>query len=152
MNNYMINNKTKYLFVLFLYFAATAFSQSERYTKGAENGYTWIRMEDPNQFYSTSKESYLSSILEKFRLTGERYPETESLGCREDIEKLFSQGMSDEISLEDIVNEIDKFYSISDNMIIPIIFAYCHSVKKFAGASIEELNDYKKQILLFCNE
>jgi hypothetical protein len=143
---------TKYLFVLLLIFAANAFPQSERYTKGAENGYTWIRMEDPNQFYSTSKESYLSSILERFRLTGEKYPEIESLSCREDMEKLFSEGKSDEISLEDIVNEIDKFYSSNDNMIIPIIFAYCYSIKKYAGASIEDLTDYSKQILLFCSE
>jgi hypothetical protein len=68
------------------------------------------------------------------------------------MEKLFSEGKSDEISLEDIVNEIDKFYSSNDNMIIPIIFAYCYSIKKYAGASIEELTDYKKQILLFCIE
>jgi hypothetical protein len=143
---------TKYLFVLLLIFAANAFPQSERYTKGAENGYTWIRMEDPNQFYSTSKESYLSSILERFRLTGEKYPEIESLSCREDMEKLFSEGKSDEISLDDIVKEIDGFYSNSDNMIVPIIFAYCYSIKKFAGASAKELNVYKEEVILFCNE
>ena len=152
MNNNVINKSIKYLFVPFLIFTATVLSQSQRYTKGAENGYTWIRMEDPNQFYSTSKETYLSSILERFRLTGEKYPEIESLSCSDDMQKLFSEGKSEEISLEDIVNEIDVFYSISDNMTIPIIFAYCHSVKKFAGASIEELNDYRKQVLLFCNE
>lgn len=148
----MIIKVTGYLTVLIYFFAANAFPQSERYTKGAENGYTWIRMEDPNQFYSTSKESYLSSILERFRLTGERYPEIESLGCREDIEKLFSEGKSDVIALEDIVAEIDKFYSRSDNMIIPIIFAYCYSIKKFAGASAKELNAYKEEVILFCKE
>jgi hypothetical protein len=140
------------LFALLLIIAVNAFPQSERYTKGAENGYTWIRMEDPNQFYSTSKESYLSSILERIRLTGERYPEIESLSCKEDMEKLFIEGKSDEISLEDIVYEIDKFYSIGDNMIVPIIFAYCYSIKKFAGASIKELSHYRKKILLFCSE
>lgn len=142
----------KYLFLLAFILSINIFPQTERYTKGAENGYTWIRMEDPNQFYSTSKETYLSSILERFRLTGEKYPEIESLSCSDDMQKLFSEGKSEEISLEDIVNEIDEFYSISDNMTIPIIFAYCHSIKKFAGASIEELNDYRKQVLLFCNE
>lgn len=142
----------KYLFLLAFILSINIFPQTERYTKGAENGYTWIRMEDPNQFYSTSKETYLSSILERFRLTGEKYPEIESLSCSDDMQKLFSEGKSEEISLEDIVNEIDVFYSISDNMTIPIIFAYCHSIKKFAGASIEELNDYRKQVLLFCNE
>lgn len=148
----MIIKSTKYLFVLFLIIAVNAFPQSERFTKGAENGYTWIRMEDSSKPYNTSKENYLGSILDRFRLTGERYPEIESLSCKEDIEKLHRTGKSDEISLEDIVKEIDTFYSRSDNMIIPIIFAYCYSIKKFAGESAEELNTYKKEILLFCNE
>jgi hypothetical protein len=148
----MIIKSTKYLFVLLLIFAVNVFAQAERYTKGAENGYTWIRMEDSSKPYNTSKESYLGSILDRFRLTGERYPEIESLSCREDIEKLFSEGKSDEISLEDIVKEINTFYSQSDNMIIPIIFAYCYTIKKFAGASFRELNAYKEEVILFCNE
>ncbi|MDZ7625705.1 MAG: hypothetical protein U5J96_14840 [Ignavibacteriaceae bacterium] len=40
-------NKPKYLFVLFLFFAADAFPQSERYTKDAENGYTWVKFGRP---------------------------------------------------------------------------------------------------------
>ncbi|MCW8803727.1 MAG: hypothetical protein OQK57_04945 [Ignavibacteriaceae bacterium] len=148
----MILKSTKYLFVLLIIFAAIAFPQSERFTKGAENGYTWIRMEDASRPYNTSKENYLGSILDRFRLTGERYPEIESLSCREDNEKLFSEGKSGEISLEDIVKGIDTFYSRSDNMIIPIIFAYCYSIKKFAGASFKELNAYKEKVILFCKE
>ena len=142
----------EYLFVLLLIFAANAFPQSERYTKDAENGHAWISMEDPVQIYSTSKENYLGSILDRHRLTEEKHPEIASLSCRDDMKKLLEEGKSGEISLEDIVEEINNFYSIADNMIIPIIFAYCYSIKKFAGASIKELNDYRKQILLFCSE
>jgi len=80
MNNYYI--------VLLVLLPITVFTQSERYTKGAENGYTWVRMEDPSQHYSTSKETYLSSILERYRLTQEKHPEISSLSCKEDIEKL----------------------------------------------------------------
>ena len=148
----MIIKTTKYLFVLLLIFAANSFAQSERYTKGAENGYTWIRMEDPIQPYNTSKENYLGSILERYRLTQEKYPEIASLSCREDMNKLFDEGKSDEISLDDIVKEIDGFYSNSDNMIVPIIFAYCYSIKKFAGASAKELKAYKEEVLKFCDE
>ena len=144
MNNYFI--------VLLVLLPITVFAQSERYTKGAENGYTWIRMEDPSQHYSTSKETYLSSILERYRLTQEKHPEIASFSCRDDMNKLTADGKSDEISLEDVVEEIDKFYSQSDNMIIPIIFAYCYSIKKLAGARQEELSNYRKQIFLFCNE
>ena len=144
MNNYFI--------VLLVLLPITVFAQSERYTKGAENGYTWIRMEDPSQHYSTSKETYLSSILERYRLTQEKHPEISSLSCEEDMGKLAWEGKSNKISLEDVVEEIDVFYSRSDNMIIPIIFAYCYSIKKLAGARQEELSNYRKQIFLFCNE
>ena len=144
MNNYFI--------VLLVLLPITVFAQSERYTKGAENGYTWIRMEDPSQYYSTSKETYLSSILERYRLTQEKHPEISSLSCKEDMEKLAWEGKSNKISLEDVVEEIDVFYSRSDNMIIPIIFAYCYSIKKLAGTGIKELNSYKEEVLLFCEE
>ncbi len=144
MNNYFI--------ILIALLPITIFTQSERYTKGAENGYTWIRMEDPAQHYSTSKETYLSSILDRYRLTQEKHPEIASFSCKEDMEKLSGEGKSDKISLEDVVEEIDKFYSRDDNMIIPIIFAYCYTIKKFAGVSQDELNNYRKQIFLFCYE
>jgi len=142
----------KYLFVSILILTATSFPQTERYTKDAENGYMWRAMDDPNLMYNTSKENYLSSILDRFRVTGEKYPEIASLSCREDMNKLFSEGKSDEFSLEDVVKNIDKFYSRSDNLIIPIIFAYCYTIKKCAGASVKELNEYKKDVLTFCNE
>jgi len=109
-------------------------------------------MEEPIQPYNTSKENYLGSILERYRLTQEKYPEIASLSCREDMNKLLDEGKSDEISLDDIVKEIDGFYSNSDNMIVPIIFAYCYTIKKLAGTGIEELNVYKEEVLKFCNE
>ncbi|MGB5288836.1 MAG: hypothetical protein WBQ32_14330 [Ignavibacteriaceae bacterium] len=142
----------KYLFVVILFFTITSFAQSERYTKDAENGYMWLAMDDPNLMYNSSKENYLSSILERLRITGEKNPEISSLSCREDIDKLFSEGKSDEFSLEDVVKTIDKFYSTKDNLVIPIIFAYCYTIKKFAGASTKELNEYKEGVLKFCNE
>lgn len=144
MNNYFI--------ILIVLLPITVFTQSDRYTKGAENGYTWISMEDPVQFYSTSKENYLGSILDRYRLTEEKHPEITSLSCRDDMNKLLEEGKSEEISLEDIVNEINIFYSGGENMIIPIIFAYCYSIKKLAGTSAKELNVYKKEVLTFCNE
>ncbi|MBE0570661.1 MAG: hypothetical protein IH618_03880 [Ignavibacteriaceae bacterium] len=137
---------------LIILISINLFPQSERYTKGAENGYAWISMEDPVQFYSSSKENYLSSILDRYRLTEEKHPEIALLSCRDDMNKLLEEGKSEEISLEDIVNEINIFYSGSENMIIPIIFAYCYSIKKLAGVNAKELNTYKKEALKFCNE
>ena len=152
MNNHRKNRLTNILFALLLIFAENVFSQSERYTKGAENGYTWISLEDPVQFYSTSKENYLGSILERYRLTKEKYPETESLDRKDDIETLQSERKSDEISLEDIVDEIDRFYSSIDNMIIPIIFAYCYSIKKIVNADNKDLENYRQRVLNLCDE
>jgi len=142
----------KLFLTLVIFISINLFPQSGRYTKGAENGYTWFRMEDSIKFYSTSKENYRSSILDRYRLTEEKHPEIASLSCRDDMNKLLEEGKSEEISLEDIVNEINIFYSGSENMIIPIIFAYCYSIKKLAGASAKELNVYKKDVLKFCNE
>ena len=138
--------------LIFLLFVVNIFPQAERYTKGAENGHTWMSMDNPALMYSTSKENYLSSILDRFRITNERHPEIASLDCKEDINKLSGEGKSNEISLNDVVLETNYFYSFEDNLVIPIIFAYCYTIKKFAGASTEELNGYRKDVLLFCYE
>jgi hypothetical protein len=142
----------KSAFLILLIFSINLFPQSERQTKGAENGYAWLAKDDPVLTYSTSKENYLSSILDRLKITNEKYPEIESLGCREDINKLTKEGKSDEISIPDVVLEMDKFYSAEENLVIPIVFAYCYTIKQFAGASVEELLNYKDEILLFCYE
>lgn len=128
------------------------FCQEERFTKDLENGYTWIKMEAPAQYYSTSKETYLSSILERYRLTQEKHPEIASLGCKEEIRKLYEEGKSDKISMSEVVKKIDVYYSEKDNMYVPIIFAYCYTIKKLSGASEAELDEYEKQVMLFCKE
>ena len=140
----------KYLFTAILLFTTITFPQSERHTKGAENGYAWLAMDEPNLMYNTSKENYLSSILERLRVTGEKHPEIASLGCREDINKLLSKGDSDKLSLEDVIKRIDKFYTKEENLVIPIIFAYCYIIKQFEGASSKELDIYKQEVLKFC--
>jgi len=142
----------KYCIITFLLFVINLFPQTERYTRGAENGYAWMSMVDPALMYSISKENYLSSILDRLRLTSEKHPEIASLSCKEDISKLSSGGKSDKISLNDVVIELDMFYSQNDNLVIPIIFAYCYTIKKFAGASTKELGDYRDEVLLFCYE
>ena len=140
------------LLLIILILTTTSFTQSDRYTKGAENGNMWLAMDDPALPYNVSKENYLSSILERIRVTGEKHPEIASLTCRDDINKLYNEGESDNISLEDVVKEIDQFYSRSDNLVIPIIFAYCYTIKKFAGVSNKGLRKYREDVLKFCYE
>jgi hypothetical protein len=143
---------TNFCVITFLLFVVNLYPQTERYTKGAENGYAWLSMDDPALMYSTSKENYLSSILDRLRLTNEKHPEIASISCKEDINKLTEESKSTEISLKDVTIEMDKFYLLKDNLVIPIIFAYCYTIKKFAGVSTEELNNYRDEVLLFCYE
>jgi hypothetical protein len=140
------------IIILIFFTAITIYSQQERFTNDLENGYAWIRMEDPAQHFGTSKETYLSSILERYRLTGYKNPGITSLGCKEEIEKLYKDGKSDKISMSDIVREIDEYYSEKENIIIPIIFAYCYTIKKLSGLSRADLVDYEKQVIEFCKE
>lgn len=141
------------LFLIFFFLAAlNVFPQAERYTKGAENGYAWFAMDDPALQYSVSKENYLSSILERLRITKEKHPEVASLGCGEDITDLSKQDKSNEISMSYVVKQIDNFYSEQENLVIPIVFAYCYTIKKLAGVTDKELKDYKDEVFLFCYE
>ena len=141
-----------YIIIIILIFTIELFPQSERYTKGAENGYAWLSMGDPSLPYSVSKENYLSSILERLRITKEKHPEVASLGCKEEMANLTKQGKSDEISMSDVVKKIDNFYSEKENLVIPIVFAYCYTIKKLAGTTTEELSEYRNEVLLYCYE
>jgi hypothetical protein len=141
-----------YTVIIILIFTIELFPQSERYTKGAENGYAWLSMDDSSLHYSVSKENYLSSILDRLKLTKEKYPKIASLGCQKEIATLTGEGKSNEISINDVVIEMNKFYSDEDNLVIPIVFAYCYTIKKFAGTGTEQLDEYKNEVLLFCYE
>lgn len=142
----------KYLTIIILITSIYIFPQSDRYTKGAENGYAWITMNDPTLMYSTSKENYLSSILERLRITKEKHPEIASLSCKEDINELSKQDKSNEISISNVVFEIDNFYSTKENLVVPIVFAYCYTIKKLAGVREEDLIVYLNEVFLFCYE
>lgn len=143
---------SNYLIIIILLIASTIFAQPERYTKGAENGYAWKAMENLGVVYSDTKYKYLSGMLERYGTVGERFPEVEHLGCRMDVNRLLEDGKSDELSLDDMVDAIDKFYNDRKNLVIPIVFAYCYSIKNFAGVSKEELNSYREKLLVFSGE
>ncbi len=143
---------SNYLIGIILLIASTLFAQPERYTKGAENGYTWISMGNPHLLYDDSKEVYLSGILERLRLLKQTKPLIDSLSCREEYNTLLEEGKSGDITMADMITSIDKFYTNSKNLVIPIMFAYCYSIKKFAGVSKENLNSYREKLLAFSNE
>ncbi len=143
---------SNYLISIILLITSTLFAQPERYTKGAENGYTWIAMGNPHLLYDDSKEVYLSGILERLRLLKQTKPLIDSLSCREEYNTLLEEGKSGDITMADMITSIDMFYGDNKNLVIPIVFAYCYNIKKFAGVSKEDLNSYREKLLAFSNE
>lgn len=129
------------------------FSQDKRYTKGAENGYVWLTL---NQSYNTLtdyKFEYLASMLEnqRYMIKYDNKPKL-PIGCREDIAKVSESENVEELDLNVMVERIDEFYSRKENLIIPIIGAYCYCIKDLAGLSIKDLESYRQELLAFSKE
>ena len=141
-----------YLILAGIIFISVSLSAQSRYTKGAENGYAWLSMDVSQLPYSNMKYKYLSGILDKNKIIKNKFPESKQLLCDSEINELLEKGESANFSLEDVVKEIDSFYSNENNLEIPIVFAYCFVIKKEAGQTEQELNDYKKEVLEFCSE
>jgi len=135
-----------------LVFTTNLPAQSERYTKGAENGYAWIAMEEPQLPNNDNKYKYLAAILEKENLVKNNFHGSEQLLCKSEKIKLLQNGGSDNFSLDNVVKEIDDFYSNKNNLEIPVVFAYCYVIKEVSGLNIEELAAYKRKVLQFCSE
>jgi hypothetical protein len=74
------------------------------------------------------------------------------IGCRDDIAKLGESNKSEELDLDFMVEKIDAFYSRKENLIIPIIAAYCYCIKDLAGLSIKDLESYRQELLAFSKE
>ncbi len=143
---------SNYLICIILLITSTLFAQPERYTKGTENGYTWISMGNPHLLHDDSKDIYLSGILERLRLLKLTKPLIDSLSCREEYDALLKEGKPGDITMADMITSIDKFYRDSKNLVIPIVFAYCYNIKNFAGVSKDKLNSYRENLLVFSQE
>lgn len=139
----------KYILLLILLFISNLPAQNENknFTKGYENGNVW------NSFYIIdSKINYLSNMLEKFHVLGEKPLIYKDSVCYNIFYKeLKNSNFGKGISLNDIVNEIDVFYSNSKNLRIPILNAYCYSLRKLQRFSKFYLNNYKKNLLKIFN-
>jgi len=138
--------------IITLSFTICSLAQDKRLTKGAENGYTWNSMGNPHLLNDDSKEIYLSGILERLRLLKLKQPLIDSLSCREEYYSLLKEDKPGDITMADMITSIDRFYCDNNNLVIPIVFAYCYNIKKFAGVSEEELISYREKLLAFSNE
>ena len=140
------------IIVIAIFFATYSLAQEQRLTKGTENGYTWISMGNPHILQDDSKDIYLSGILERLRLLKLTQPLIDSLSCREEYDALLKEGKPGDITMADMITSIDRFYGDNENLVIPIVFAYCYNIKKFAGVSKKEMNSYREKLLAFSRE
>lgn len=143
------------IFLFVLLFSIQSFSQTqdERYTKGAENGYAWLSLNQSNNTLTDYKFEYLARMLDnqRYMILYENKPKM-PIGCRDDIVKLGESKNSDELDLNYIVKMIDDFYSRKENLVIPVIGAYCYCVKDLAGLSLKDLESYRQELLSFSKE
>lgn len=128
-------------------------TQDERYTKGAENGYAWLSLNQSNNTLTDYKFEYLASMLDnqRYMILYEQKPKM-PIGCRDDIAKLGEAKNSGELDLNLMVKMIDDFYSRKENLVIPVIGAYCYCVKDLAGLNLKDLETYRQELLSFSKE
>ena len=69
--------------------------------------------------------------------------------CEGYIDTLLSQGKSSSIDFKEVIQLIDNFYSVNENLVIPVLGAYCYSIKKITGTSVEKLEEYRNELLTF---
>lgn len=145
----------KYHVILFLLVILNShqFGQDKRYTKGAENGYVWITLNQSYNPLTDYKFEYLASMLENQQLMI-KYNNKPKLpiGCRDDIAKVGESENVEELDLNFMVKMIDEFYTRKENLIIPVLGAYCYCIKDLAGLSLNDLESYRQELLAFSRE
>ena len=125
------------------------FSQiiDKRYTHNSENGYMWQDFEK-RMIARDMKYDFLSSMLDNQKLKKLSGNYKNNLGCEIEIGKLQKESKNN-FDLHLIIKMIDDFYSSSENLIIPINYAYCYCIKKLAGYKSEKLEFYRLKLINF---
>ena len=129
------------------------FAQDKRYTKGAENGYVWITLNQSYNPLTDYKFEYLASMLENqsYMIKYDNKPKM-PIGCRDDIAKVGESENAEELDLNYMVEMIDEFYTRKENLVIPIIGAYCYCIKDLSGLTREDLENYRQELLEFSKQ
>ncbi len=142
------------LIVIFsLYSAVDSLAQDTLYTKGLPNGFAWIAPLTLSKNVYGKEESLLESLRQRnymSKIDSSKNDRTFPLNCDEYINKLSSQSTA--IDFKDITKQIDVFYTDNENLIIPVLGAYCYCVKKLVGADAEELENYRQKLLQYSND
>lgn len=127
-----------------------AYNLDKRFTQGAENGYSWLEYAKTSHTVEDYRYNFLAAMLDYHR--GRKQMGLKHklpIDCFDDIYKLGEAGKGEEIDLHAMVMLIDKFYSKEENLIIPILGAYCYCVKSLTDLSNEKLENYRQELLKF---
>lgn len=122
-----------------------AYNLDKRFTHGAENGYSWWEYAKSSHTVEDYRYNFLAAMLDYHR--GRKqigFKPKVPIDCFDDINKLGEAGKGDEIDLHAMVKLIDKFFSKEENLIIPILGAYCYSIKKISGYTEDALEAYRQ--------
>lgn len=150
---FRIENKSIAIEILLLItlISTNSFTQinDNYYTKGLVNGYAWSASPSASMLAYTKGES-LSRMLNirKYQTQDQRelsFP----LGCDDEVEELLRSNTATNIDLQTIEKLIDKFYEKKENLIIPVLGAYCCCIKEISGVSPKELEKFRQELLDF---
>jgi len=140
------------IFICF-YLSTLNLAQDGSQAKVAENGYTWLSLSQPTNKLTDHKHNYLASILDNQKLrklSGKKTPLL--FNCDNDLTKLTESDKSDQVSLDIVVKMIDNFYSNKENLVIPVLGAYCYCIKELSGMDSKELEKYRQELLNYSKE
>lgn len=137
------------LSITFLILTSTLLAQDKYYTRGLANGYAWTAPPSASKLaYAKGKSLYNMLKRRKYQTQIQRevsFP----LGCEKEMEELLESDSSSIIDLQTIEKMINKFYDTKENLIIPVLGAYCCCIKELAGESIEDIEKYRQELFEF---
>lgn len=142
----------KILIIVLVLPALTIYAQDKFYTKGLANGFAWTAPPSASMLAYSKGESLSAMLFYKKFKTDIQREVSFPLDCNDDVDKLLESNSSTTIELETIEKMIDEFYKKTENLIIPIIGAYCYCVKDLAGLSMKDLETYRQELLVFSKE
>lgn len=111
-----------------------------------QDGYYWHSITSP-VLYGNPKLDFLSSMLERYNILRQVENKDYLNDCRAELHTLQQDSRRTDFGLGKIVKLMNNFYSVKDNLDIPIADAYCYCIKEIAGVSPEELLKYKNELV-----
>ncbi len=146
------------LCILCVYSTINLVAQDKFYSKGLANGYAWTDRYSTNTLAYSKRES-LGKMLPYKMIRPDKNIRIDQnsiqrkisfpLECEDDVRELAKINEEEMIDIGVMVKMIDEFYAYEDNRIIPVLGAYCYSVKKLVGINSEELENYRLKLLKY---